>query len=85
MSRRTNLLTEVMTGKRNPFVLCRVISQRTRQLASIGWSGWVPDAIDTALQELLDGKLEYEIREKADPNAEPENEEVTFAMPTGRR
>jgi DNA-directed RNA polymerase subunit K/omega len=85
MSRRTNLLNEVAAEKRNPFVLCRVISQRTRQLASGGWSGRVQEAIDTALRELLDGKLQYEIREKADPNVEPESEDVTFAMPAGRR
>jgi DNA-directed RNA polymerase subunit K/omega len=85
MSRRTNLLNEVAAGKRNPFVLCRVVSQRTRQLASGGWGGRVQEAIDTALEELLNGKLQYEIREKVDPNREPENEDVTFAMPTGRR
>jgi hypothetical protein len=85
MSRRINLLNEVVTGKRNPFVLCRVVSQRTRKLASGSWGGGLQDAINKALEEFLNGRLEYEIREKVYPNAEPEDEEVAYAMPTGRR
>lgn len=61
MSDRVRLVGEVFGRVGNPFVMCRMISLRARQLMSLNtqWAG--PQAINQALRELAANALEFQM------------------------
>lgn len=61
MSDRVRFVGEVFGRVGNPFVMCRMISLRARQLMSLNtqWAG--PQAINQALRELAANALEFEM------------------------
>lgn len=65
MSARSELLFSTRRIVSNPFLLCTLVSQRARQLMTSG-SCSTAEIVNCALNELLDGLLEFEMdREKA--------------------
>lgn len=61
MSARSRLLSEAERGISNPFLLCALISQRTRQLMITGnASTSIAQLVDSALDELIAGALKFE-------------------------
>ncbi len=65
MSVRSRLLAEAVKQISNPFLLCVLISQRTRQLMMSGNAHTnAAQIVNSALEELIDGTLEFK-HEKA--------------------
>ena len=61
MSLRVRLLAEADKQISNPFLLCALISQRTRQLMMAGNANTsTPQLVNSALNELITGTLEFE-------------------------
>lgn len=65
MSARAKLLLEAAHKEPNRYALCSVISKRTRQL--IEQRLYIEQAINRALSELVDGRLQYELPQEAAP------------------
>ena len=62
MSTRSKLLFQAQAQISNPFLLCSLISGRTRQLMMSGNTyGSTAELVDYALSELLAGALEFEM------------------------
>ncbi len=61
MSVRSRLLAEAEERISNPFLLCALVSLRTRQLMMIGDANTsTAQLVDSALSELIAGVLEFE-------------------------
>jgi len=61
MSARSRLLSEAEKQVSNPFLLCVLISQRTRQLIMTSdASASTAQLVDSALSELIAGALQFE-------------------------
>ncbi len=61
MSVRSRLLAEAEKRISNPFLLCALASQRTRQLMMAGNANMsTAQLVDSALNELITGALEFE-------------------------
>jgi len=61
MSARLRFLAEAEKQISNPFLLCTLISQRARQLLMTGNANTsTAQMVDSALQELIAGVLEFE-------------------------
>jgi hypothetical protein len=61
MRMRSRLLSEAERGISNPFLLCALISQRTRQLMiTRNASTSTAQLVDSALEELIAGALKFE-------------------------
>lgn len=61
MSARSRLFAEAEKHISNPFLLCTLVSQRTRQLMMAGNANTsTGQMVDSALQELIAGVLEFE-------------------------
>jgi len=58
---RTVLIWGIIHSKLNPYLLCNVLFQRTRQLATRHPENHCSEAINIALTEFREGKLEYEL------------------------
>lgn len=62
MSTRSELLSQAHGRISNPFVLCSLISKRTRQfMVSAKGNQSTSDILDYVLAELLAGALEFEM------------------------
>jgi len=70
MSTRSELLFQAYEKISNPFVLCTLISKRTRQFM-IGAKGnrSTADIFDYVLAELFAGALEFEMHEEKEPKS----------------
>ena len=61
MSARSRLLLQAEKGISNPFLLCTLISRRTRQLMMTRGAGTsTTQLVDFALDELIAGALKFE-------------------------
>lgn len=61
MGARSRLLSEAEREISNPFLLCALISQRTRQLMMTGNTSInTSQLVDSALEELIAGALKFE-------------------------
>jgi DNA-directed RNA polymerase subunit K/omega len=58
---RAVLIREIVYSKLNLYLLCNVLFQRTRQLTACHPEKHYSEAINTALTEFREGKLEYEL------------------------
>jgi len=62
MSERSRLLAEAGKQISNPFLLCILVSKRTRQLMIAGYADAnTAQMVDFALNELIAGVLEFEL------------------------
>ncbi len=62
MSERSRLLAEAGKQISNPFLLCALVSQRTRQLMMAGNADTnTAQMVDSALNEVIAGALEFEL------------------------
>jgi hypothetical protein len=62
MSERSRLLAEAAKRISNPFLLCALVSQRTRQLMMAGYANTnTAQMVDSALNEVIAGSLEFEL------------------------
>jgi DNA-directed RNA polymerase subunit K/omega len=62
MSERSRLLAEVGKQISNPFLLCALVSQRTRQLMMGGNADTnTAQMVDSALNEVIAGALEFDL------------------------
>ena len=61
MSTRVDLLNRIASNRPSPFLFCNIISMRTRRLFASYPTKRIPELIDVALGEFLEGKLEYEV------------------------
>jgi hypothetical protein len=79
MSDRSRLLAEASKQISNPFLLCAVVSQRTRQVMMAGNADAnTAQMVDSALNEVIAGTLEFELgkpRRQFFISAEGQNEE----------
>ena len=79
MSVRSGLLAEAEKQISNPFLMCALVSLRTRQLMMIGNANTsTAQLVDSALNELIAGLLEFERGKPRRPpliRAESRNEE----------
>ncbi len=80
MSVRSRLLAEAVKQISNPFLLCALVSQRTRQLM-MGGNAQTNTAqiVNSALEELIAGAIEFEHGKSGHPllmRAESSNEET---------
>ena len=60
MSVRSRLLAEAERQISNPFLMCALVSLRTRQLMMTGNANTSTALVDSALNELIAGLLEFE-------------------------
>ena len=60
MSVRSRLLAEAERQISNPFLMCALVSLRTRQLMMTGNANTSTALVDSALNELIAGVLEFE-------------------------
>jgi len=77
MSERLRLLAGAAKRVSNPFLLCALVSQRTRQLMMAGYTN-TAQIVDSALNEVIAGSLEFELGKPRRPfvvPAEAQNEE----------
>jgi len=79
MSERLRLLAGAAKRVSNPFLLCALVSQRTRQLMMAGYTNTnTAQIVDSALSEVIAGSLEFELGKPRRPfvvPAEAQNEE----------
>lgn len=79
MSVRSRLLAEAVKQISNPFLLCALVSQRTRQLMMAGNAQTnTAQIVNSALEELIAGGLEFEHGKSGRPllmRTESSNEE----------
>ena len=61
MSTRVDQLNRIASNRPSPFLFCNIISMRTKQLAASYPTKRIPELIDMALGEYLEGNLEYEV------------------------
>lgn len=62
MSTRSKLLSEAEREISNPFLLCALISQRTRQLLMRNNTNMsTAQSVDSAIEELIAGTLKFEL------------------------
>ncbi len=84
MSMRSRLLAEAEKQISNPFLLCALVSLRTRQLMMIGnVNTSTAQLVDSALNELIAGALEFERGKPGRPSlirAESRNEEINGGL-----
>jgi DNA-directed RNA polymerase subunit K/omega len=84
MGMRSRLLAEAEKQISNPFLLCALVSLRTRQLIMTGNSNTsTAQLVDSALNELIAGGLEFERGKPTGPpviRAESRNEESNGAL-----
>jgi DNA-directed RNA polymerase subunit K/omega len=84
MSARSRLLAEAEKQISNPFLLCALASLRTRQLMMTGNANTsTAQLVDSALNELIAGALEFERRKPRRPSlirAESGNEESSGGL-----
>ena len=84
MSVRSRLLTEAEKQISNPFLLCALVSLRTRQLMMTGNANpSTAQLVDSALNELIAGALEFERGKPRRPLfilAESRNEESNSGL-----
>ncbi len=72
MSARSRLLAEAEKQISNPFLLCALVSLRTRQLMMTGNANTsTARLVDSALNELIAGALEFEHRRPPRPPVIP--------------
>ena len=80
MSVRSRLLAEAVKQISNPFLLCALVSQRTRQLMMAGNAQTnTAQIVNSALEELIAGALEFEHGKSGRPllmRTESSNEET---------
>ncbi len=70
MSARSEVLFQARLRISNPFVLCTLISTRTRQLMMrANGNRSTVELVDHALNELLDGVLEFEMHPQKEPKS----------------
>jgi hypothetical protein len=70
MSSRSEMLFQARVRISNPFVLCTLISSRTRQLMMSGSGNRsTVQLVHDALNELLAGVLEFEVHAEKDPKS----------------
>jgi len=72
MSTRSKLLFQAHGKISNPFMLCTLVSKRTRQIMmSPNGTRCTADSVDYALSELLAGALEFEMPAGKERKIEP--------------
>ena len=88
MSLRSRLLAEAEKHMSNPFLLSALVSLRTRQLMMTGNANTsTAQLVDSALEELIAGVLEFERGKPRRPpltRAESENEESNGRLESPR-
>lgn len=60
MSSRAELLNRVNSSEASPFLLCNLLGRRARQLAIGEHAALMPELINVALRQFLEGSLKYE-------------------------
>jgi hypothetical protein len=79
MGERSRLLAEADKQISNPFLLCALVSLRTRQLMMAGYANtYTAQMVDSALNEVIAGALKFELGKPRRPfliPAEAQDEE----------
>jgi hypothetical protein len=83
MSTRVEMLKRIDSTKPNPFLCCNILSLRTLQLATRYPAKVIPDVINMALAEFLEGKLNHDVIQ-VKTNPAPDPVEVR-SMPKGKK